>query len=857
MTISASTNKFRYQGNGVTDTFAFTGRIFSASDLVVEIITRATDALVETLTITTHYTVTINGDESATIVVDAAKIPSSLQDIQIRRALARTQTLNLPTGTVFPAVSVENALDKNMAVVQDLSEKIDRAVLVPTTSTATPPTIGELTANEVVFFDGTSFETNGVNATTLLNAGANATAAAASAAAALASENKAEAWAEEDYDVEVETGRYSAKHWATEAQLIVNADNQWLKLSSFEYIADHSDRIKALYDTAGSNNRVNILLDTSDDSELTVTSAKLDSYAGDGYLTGGNDWVIKFATKVNLEAGGAALSHMFATSGKKRVKFIDPYINANAVPTNGIAFANSSTSESGRYGEIYVENARFENFKKNDTPTINANGVPSFIGSGSGIDFEWGGENIVVNGLYCNDCYIGLGSAGGTLTGVVQDTPIKGMVVNGYVAKNVDIPVWNVARVTTLATDNNGYFGNQFVLDGFSFTDVGKVRQAVYSFVWIGTAGNADPFNSLNENGSATYNGQWRCIDYDAGLPAWDPMATYNDGDEIKYVPAATQGGIFNSTSSYGAMICNGTISNTTAYGGIGAIFMGTPRNFKAFNINAAVDCEYIFDTDFPRDLYPVFKPLNFMEARHINIHEVNNWGITKLVARIYHPFSTRRLQEFYMDVGIRETGNLGLVDSNITSNADDYRSLINVRNLTRRGNIRHTAGNLLNTGAAITDVGSTSGVGFKEIREPFNVRTHQSNNQIRMQKTGTGAGIADLWIDGTTFNIAGGATALNVNSVNIASVGTGQTWQDLTASRSLGTTYTNSTGRPIYVAITQRGNSGAFVINSITVSPSASNSSTIPSWFSAVIPNGATYSLTGGNTPDMWAELR
>jgi len=34
---------------------------------------------------------------------------------------------------------------------------------------------------------------------------------------ALSSENKAEKWAEENEDIEVETGKYSAKHWATKA----------------------------------------------------------------------------------------------------------------------------------------------------------------------------------------------------------------------------------------------------------------------------------------------------------------------------------------------------------------------------------------------------------------------------------------------------------------------------------------------------------------------------------------------------------------------------------------------------------------------------------------------------------------
>jgi hypothetical protein len=47
--------------------------------------------------------------------------------------------------------------------------------------------------------------------------------ASTSASNALASENKAKKWADENEDVEVETGKYSAKHWATKASEVVSA----------------------------------------------------------------------------------------------------------------------------------------------------------------------------------------------------------------------------------------------------------------------------------------------------------------------------------------------------------------------------------------------------------------------------------------------------------------------------------------------------------------------------------------------------------------------------------------------------------------------------------------------------------
>jgi len=139
MTISASElNRYRYQGNGSTDTFSFPARVFATTDIEVQIITRATDALVETLTISTHYTVTIAANGTASVqVTSAPKIPSASQDILLLRRLPLSQSLSLPTGTVFPAKSVENQLDRLTAITQDLSEELDRTLKLPEQSSLT------------------------------------------------------------------------------------------------------------------------------------------------------------------------------------------------------------------------------------------------------------------------------------------------------------------------------------------------------------------------------------------------------------------------------------------------------------------------------------------------------------------------------------------------------------------------------------------------------------------------------------------------------------------------------------------------------------------------------------------------
>jgi hypothetical protein len=183
MTTTDTATKYRYQGNGSTDTFAFSGRVFATTDLVVEIITRATDALVETLTINTDYSVTIAANGTASVVVtNALKIPSSLQDIQLRRVLPQSQSVSLPTGTVFPAKVVETGLDRVTALVQDLDEAINRSIKLPAQTSATTAATVEPEDDKILAWDGTTGQLkNGPTTASFTDATNTAVAAAATA----------------------------------------------------------------------------------------------------------------------------------------------------------------------------------------------------------------------------------------------------------------------------------------------------------------------------------------------------------------------------------------------------------------------------------------------------------------------------------------------------------------------------------------------------------------------------------------------------------------------------------------------------------------------------------------------------
>jgi hypothetical protein len=86
-----------------------------------------------------------------------------------------------------------------------------------------------------------------------------------------------------------------------------------------------------------------------------------------------------------------------------------------------------------------------------------------------------------------------------------------------------------------------------------------------------------------------------------------------------------------------------------------------------------------------------------------------------------------------------------------------------------------------------------------------------------------------------------------------MSSLGYGQTWQDVTASRAASTQYYNTTGKPIEVAITTNGD-GNFDVNGVTYMR-LSAGTTARGAGSLIIPPGARYAFS--DTALYWSELR
>lgn len=121
MTISSTSNRVSYTGNGTTTSFSFPYSVIAAADLKVY-----QEGTLKT--ITTHYTLSGSAPYTSGTNVQFVTAPANGDEIVIYRDPAITQTVDLVENDPLPVeTSVERPLDKLTMIAQRLSERMDRA----------------------------------------------------------------------------------------------------------------------------------------------------------------------------------------------------------------------------------------------------------------------------------------------------------------------------------------------------------------------------------------------------------------------------------------------------------------------------------------------------------------------------------------------------------------------------------------------------------------------------------------------------------------------------------------------------------------------------------------------------------
>jgi len=155
MTISSTTVKNSYSGDGSTTTFAYTFKIFQDSD--IQVIIRSSTGTETTKTITTHYTVTGAGSSGGgSVIFTSGNIPTSTQTVVLRRNIPQTQSIDYIANDPFPAESHEEGLDRATMAIQQLQEELTRSIKLSKTNTMTSTefSVGASDrANKILAFD--------------------------------------------------------------------------------------------------------------------------------------------------------------------------------------------------------------------------------------------------------------------------------------------------------------------------------------------------------------------------------------------------------------------------------------------------------------------------------------------------------------------------------------------------------------------------------------------------------------------------------------------------------------------------------------------------------------------------------
>ncbi len=158
MTISSTTVRNSYNGDGSTATFSYTFKIFANSDL--QVIIRSANGTETIKTLTTHYTVSGAGNAGGgSITFTAGNIPISTETVVLRRNLPQTQAIDYIANDPFPAESHEEGLDRAMMAIQQLQEEVTRSIKLSKTNTmnSTEFTVGSSARAGKIF----GFDSNG------------------------------------------------------------------------------------------------------------------------------------------------------------------------------------------------------------------------------------------------------------------------------------------------------------------------------------------------------------------------------------------------------------------------------------------------------------------------------------------------------------------------------------------------------------------------------------------------------------------------------------------------------------------------------------------------------------------------
>jgi len=326
MTISSTTVKNSYSGDGSTTTFSYTFKIFQDSD--IQVIIRSSTGTETIKTLTTHYTVTGAGVAGGgSVVFTTGNIPTSTQTVVLRRNLPQTQSIDYIANDPFPAESHEEGLDRAMMAVQQLQEEVTRSIKLSKTNTMTSTefTVGASSrANKILAFDSSG-----------------------------------------EISVTQELGTY-AGNWTTATtyyarDLVKDTSNGNIYICNTNHTSTGTTPISSNADSA----KWNLIVDNA--------SASANANAAANHASNSSNYANNSSNSANTAANHASNSSNFANNASNSANTASTYLssvqaNANAAAnsaSNASNFANNSSNSANSAANHSANSSNFANNASN------------------------------------------------------------------------------------------------------------------------------------------------------------------------------------------------------------------------------------------------------------------------------------------------------------------------------------------------------------------------------------------------------------------------------------------------------------------------------------------------------------
>ena len=309
--INAVTRKVVYTGSAGLGPYSFSFEVLVNTDIAVYFNTTL-------LTLTTDYSVTINanGTGSVTIVTGTGvpTTPTGSDTITIVGARDIERTTDFSVGGDLSAAALNEQLDAEIIFIQQIDERVDRAIKAavtdPTTINMELPVIATR-ANKLLAFDADGDVTVSTETVSQIEGAAtSATAADASATAAAASAALAAEWATKTTG-QVASTDYAAKAWAIGGTGVTDtatagAAKEWATAAEDDLV-DGSEYSAKHYSAKASGFATN--------AETSATNAAASEAAAAAAAQGWADVVSITAGTTNIETTDANKYYIVDASG--------------------------------------------------------------------------------------------------------------------------------------------------------------------------------------------------------------------------------------------------------------------------------------------------------------------------------------------------------------------------------------------------------------------------------------------------------------------------------------------------------------------------------------------------------------